>query len=255
MPEFASSDNYIFFWTIASLAAFFVGFSKNGISGAGILAIPAMALVFTPKESTGVILPMLIAGDIIAVYCFRRHGEWKYILKSLPWAFPGIIAGWAMMNFSGISQRQFSFMIGLIVMAVLFLGEWLAYKKSDSELHIPHKWWFAAVFGVLGGFTTMTANAAGPIFAIYLIVLNLPKDSFIGTTAWIFFLLNTSKLPLSCHLGFITVDTLIFNIKMLPFIAVGAFVGYRTQKIIPQKSFTLIVKLLAAAAALKLIFT
>jgi len=43
-------------------------------------------------------------------------------------------------------------------------------------------------------------------------------------------------------------------LMMLPFIAAGAFVGILILKRIPQKVFTAVVQILAAAAAIKLLF-
>lgn len=254
MPAFSNIDSSIAFWILAFVSAGCIGFSKSGVSGAGILAIPLMAYIFLPKQSTGILLPLLIVGDIIAVLIYRKHAQWKYILRALPWAFAGIAIGWIFMKYSGISQGLFKIFIGIVVITMLAIGEWFQRTNNQKALSIPHTWWFAALIGVTGGITTMTANAAGPVWAIYLLSIGLPKNNFIGTTAWIFLILNSSKVPFSWDLGFITKDTLIFNAEMIPAVIIGSFVGVKTVKYINNKTFSLFVKIFAGIAAGYLIF-
>ncbi len=254
VPDFAQLRDPMFFWGLAVLCAFSIGFSKNGVTGAGVLVIPLMAHIFPAKASTGILLPMLVAGDCVAMWTFRGHGDWRHVFKALPWAFAGIIAGWLAMMSPGFSGEAFKIFIGAIVVCVLALGEWLAWRrrKAGGELRISHSPSSVAFFGLLGGFATMTANAAGPVFAIYLLALELPKENFIGSTARIFFILNLVKIPFSAQLGLITPGTLSFNAILLPFLLAGAYAGFKTAKIIPQRTFNSIVKLLALAAAVKL---
>jgi uncharacterized membrane protein YfcA len=108
--------------------------------------------------------------------------------------------------------------------------------------------------GLLAGTTTMLANAAGPIMVIYLLAMGLPKKEFIGTGAWYFFLGNLFKVPFSASLGLINPASLKLNLLLFPGIALGAVLGILVIKKIPEKSFSVIVQALTAAAALKLIF-
>ena len=254
MPAFSNIDSSVVFWILAFVSAGCIGFSKSGVSGAGILAIPIMAYIFLPKQSTGILLPILIAGDIIGVFIYRKHAQWKHILRALPWAFAGIAAGWVFMKYSGISQGAFKIFIGTVVLLMIIIGEWFRKTNNEKAQLIPHTWWFAAIIGMTGGITTMTANAAGPVFAIYLLAIGLPKNNFIGTTAWIFLILNSSKVPFSWNLGFITGDTLVFNALMLPAVILGSYIGVKTVKYINNETFSLFVKIFAALAAAYLIF-
>ena len=255
VPDFAQIKSPSLFWFLSLFCAFSIGFSKNGVSGISILIIPLMAMIFPAKESTGILLPLLVVGDCIALWSFRNEGEWKHIVRALPWALIGIAAGWVAMLLPQFSGHLFRRFIGLIVVFVLILGEWLAWKRTEngSNLRFSHSSLFIASFGILGGFATMTANAAGPVFAIYLLALQLPKENFIGSTARIFLVLNLIKIPFSAQLGLINSDTLIFNITVLPMLAFGAYLGFKTVKIIPQKAFNYMVKTLAFLAAIKLI--
>ncbi|MCM8816178.1 MAG: sulfite exporter TauE/SafE family protein [Candidatus Omnitrophica bacterium] len=236
-----------FGWILLTLAGFFIGVSKTGIPGLGMLSIAIAAIVIPARLSTGVILPMLILGDFFAVAYYRKHAQWKYLIKLMPWAVAGIIIGYIALG--RMSDQQLRPIIGFIVLFLLGLNE----ADILNRWNIPARWWFAAAIGLSAGFTTMIANAAGSIMIIYLLAMRLPKQEFIGTGAWYFFLLNWFKVPFSASLGLINPDSLILNLKVAPAIIIGSFSGVRLVKIIPQKIFEAIIKVLTFIAAIKLI--
>jgi len=239
-------------WVIIGVAALVIGISKTGIPGLGILAIPLVAWVLPAKQSTGVILPMLIVGDIFAMAYYKRHAVWSHLLRLIPWAVVGIIVGYLIMG--RINDRQLRPIIGAIVLVMLAVNYWRNSRYKSGEIPIPTQWWFAAVMGLLAGTTTMMANAAGPIMAIYLLAMQLPKIEFLGTGAWYFLLLNCFKVPFSMDLGLINPGSLTLNLACLPFIVVGALSGVRLVRYIPEKAFNALIQVLAAAAAIKLLF-
>lgn len=234
-------------WIILSLAGFFIGISKTGIPGLGMLAITMTALIIPARLSTGVILPMLILGDVFAVTYYRRHAKWKYLLKLMPWAAAGIIAGYFALG--RMDDQQLRPVIGFIVLFLLGLNE----SDMLNRWNIPAKWYFAAVIGLSAGFTTMIANAAGSIMIIYLLAMRLPKNEFIGTGAWYFFILNWFKVPFSASLGLINSNSLLLNLKVAPAIISGAIAGIFLIRMIPQKIFENIIKFLTIIAAIKLV--
>ena len=247
-------------WILVLLAAFIVGFAKTGIAGIGTLA-PLLMVEAFPHDagpSTGILLPMLIVGDLFTIAYYRRHAEWRHVFRALPWGFAGIVGGFIFVYMlqqedQTVVNLYLRRLIGGIVVFILIFSFWLNRRKASKDSSIP--WWLAPFLGLLGGFTTMVANAAGPIFLAYLLALDLPKKTFLGTMGCLFLILNASKLPFSYGLGFITADSLVFNLKMLPAIAVGAVIGAMVVKHIPQKVFTIAVRILTAIAAIKLLFT
>jgi uncharacterized membrane protein YfcA len=238
-------------WALVLLCGFIFGFSKTGLPGIGILAIPIMAAVLPPRASVGVVLPILIMGDVFAVAFYRRHAVWSHVLRLMPWAFVGIVLGYLWMG--RIDDRQLRPMIGGIVLAMLILNYWRS--RSAAAEHTPSQWWFAALVGLLAGLTTMMANAAGPILMIYLLAMGLPKNEFLGTGAWYFLILNWVKVPFSIHLGLIDRHSLLINLAAAPLVIIGALAGVYALKRIPQKAFGAIVQLLAALAALHLLLS
>lgn len=237
-------------WGLLLLCGFLVGMSKTGIPGIGILAVPVMASILPARASVGVVLPMLIFADLFAVAYYRRHAVWSHLVRIMPWAFAGIVLGYLTMD--KIDDNHFSFLIGAIVLAMLII-QWIRTGRAEDDSSVPAFWWFAALMGLAAGFSTMVANAAGPIMALYLLAMHLPKKKFVGTRAWYFLIMNWVKVPFSANLGLINADSLRLNLLSAPAIAAGAFAGIVLLRYIPQKFFTAIVFVLAAAAAAVLI--
>ncbi len=237
-------------WVVAGVCALLIGISKTGLPGVGILVVPLMASIMPAKESTGMILPMLIFADVFAVAYYRRHAVWGHLLRMMPWALAGIVLGWYWMD--KVRDSQLKPIMGAIVLAMLGL-HFVRQRFIDHETPIPTQWYFAAALGLAAGVTTMMANAAGPIMIIYLLAMRLDKHAFIGTGAWYFLILNCVKVPFSWQLGLITPGSLGFNLMLFPLIAVGAAAGIVFLKKIPQKAFNLLVQVLAAAAALNML--
>jgi uncharacterized membrane protein YfcA len=225
-------------WILACACGMMIGMAKAGLSGTGFLIVPIMAGIFGGKPSTGLVLPMLITADIFAVSYYSRHAEWKYVFKLLPWAVAGIIIGALFGN--AVNDDQFKKAIGLMVIIFITLMIWQDFKKKDVT--IPDFWWFSALLGLAGGFSTMVGNAAGPVMSMYLLSMRLPKNKYIGTAAWFFFIVNLIKIPL--HIFYwktIHIQSLAFDLMMIPVILMGAFLGVRIVKIIPEKGFRIFV--------------
>ncbi len=244
-------DINLFGWVVIAVSAVVVGVSKTGMPGLGILPVPMMALAFSTRESTGLLLGLLILADLFAVTYHRRNARWRLVLRLLPAALAGIVAGY--FGLKVINDQQLKPIIGGIVLVMLGLNCWRT-RAGGEEAPVPAQWWFAATLGFMAGVTTMMANAAGPVMIIYLLAMRLPKIEFVGTSAWFFFTVNWLKVPFSATLNLVTAESVKLNLMMLPFIGVGALLGILVLKRIPQKAFTMIVQILAAVAAVRLLF-
>jgi uncharacterized protein len=233
-------------WLCGIAAAILIGMSKTGLSGAGNIAIPIMAILFGGKPSTGIILPMLCMADVMAVIYYHRHADWKQIIRILPWAFAGILI--AVYLGKSISDETFKMIIGVTVLLSVGLMFWQDFRKAKFE--VPAGRWYSALFGLTGGFTTMIGNAAGPVMAIYLQTMRLAKNSYIGTSAWFFLIVNFSKIPLQVVFwDNIHWNTLQFNIMLLPGIALGAFLGVKLVNLMPEKVYRIFILLTTAISA------
>jgi uncharacterized membrane protein YfcA len=181
-------------WMIITIGALLVGLGKGGLVGVGNLTVVLFAMVFEAKASVGLLLPVLISADIVAIVVYRRHADWRQLWHLLPWMFAGCIVGFLL--FGQMSDLVVRRLIGGIVlfMTVLQIGRTLALQRGGGDFaeRLPHSLGFRSALGLTGGFATMVANAAGPVGHLYFISVGLPKIAFIGTSAWCFFIINLS---------------------------------------------------------------
>jgi uncharacterized membrane protein YfcA len=238
-------------WLLLAIAAFGIGITKSGFSGVSMVHVYLFASVFGAKDSTGIVLPMLIAGDIFAMSTYGKRANWIYVRRMMPPSLIGVVMGWLLMF--QLPETYYRPLIGLIILSLtamqiirLWKEKWLA--------NVPHAAWFAWSMGILVGLTTMLANAAGPVFGLYLLAIGLPKLEFVGTAAWFFLLLNIVKIPFSWSLGLIRLDTLALNAMLIPLIAVGLWVGTLVIRRIPQRQFDSLILVLTGAASIRMLF-
>jgi len=241
-------------WLLLALGAFVTGLSKGGIAGVAILGVACFANALPARASTGALLPLLVAADVIGVTIYRKHAEWRYVWRLCPWVVAGVIAG--ALALGRVNNAQVSRLIGMILVGMTGLHLWRQRFASDPAglaARLPHTVWFAGMTGFLAGFTTMVANAAGPLMILYLLAMGLPKLVFIGTMAWFFFLLNLFKVPFSVGLGLINAESLALDAVLLIPMVPGALLAPWIVHHIPQRGFEKMVLVFTVLAALRLL--
>lgn len=220
--------------------ALLLGIAKSGIKGLAVLIVTGLALAYGAKESTGILMPLLICGDILAVLYYKRHVKWHYLLKLLPWMILGVLVG----VFLGKDLPEKLFKFGMAVIILISVIMMLYWERKDRQ-KVPSHWSFAALMGMLAGFTTMVGNLAGAFSNIYFLAIKLPKNEFIGTAAWLFFMINLFKVPF--HIwswGTINWDSLQISLGLIPAVIIGFVLGiYLVQKINNEKYRQLILLL------------
>ena len=237
-------------WFAISIAALSIGMSKTGVQAIMLMIVPLMAMAFGAKESTGVILPMLCMADIIAVAYYKRIADWKVVAKLLPTAILGFFLAIGVDNM--IPNGQFRQLMGWTLMLALIVMIWS--EIFGKENRWMKKWWYAAIFGLLGGFTTMIGNAAGPVMSVYLLSMRKEKMEYIGINAWFFLVVNLLKVPLQAFVwDNITWDSLQLNLVMLPVIGIGSLVGIRIVKLLPEKIFRRFIQIVTILSVILMI--
>jgi len=220
-------------WAIAAASAFLIGVSKAGIKGMGMLAIPFMAAAFGAKVSTGMVLPLLMAGDLFAVWYYHRYADWSSLRRFLPWAMGGVVVG--VVFGANIPDILFQRSMGIVILvSVVALWWWDRRQRAVVE----SKRWFPGVLGSVAGFSTMVGNLAGPFANLYFMGLRLPKNAFIGSAAWFYLILNWFKLPFHVF-AWKTVNaaSLPLALMVLPALLLGLFVGVRTVHLIQEAHY------------------
>lgn len=242
-------------WALLALAGAMVGFAKTAVGGVGSLAVVAFALALPARLSTGALLPLLIAGDLVAVGIYRRHGSAAALLRLIPGVVPGLLLGaWFVAH---VDDTQMTLAIGAIL--ILMCAVQMARRSPPVGEEPPQGTTIhptvALSVGILAGFATMTANAAGPVMALYLIMAGLPMLSMLGTGAWFFLIVNLLKVPLSTSLDLINWSSLLLDACLVPAMLLGALAGARVVRRWNQRRFEQVTVAMSMLAAGLLIAT
>ncbi|MFV0415143.1 MAG: sulfite exporter TauE/SafE family protein [Chthoniobacterales bacterium] len=240
--------SYILLFT----GSIFVGMSKAGFAGTGIFGIIIFAAVLPARESVGMILPLLIIADLLAIFTFVKYVDWKQVFTLAPPATLGVIGAWFLMPH--ISDANFAPFIGVLILCLLLMMLWLRFSPALTNFTLRHPH-FGKGMGFLAGLTSMLANAGGPPASLYLLTRKLPKMAFVGTGAWYFFFLNLFKVPFSSSMGLINKQSLLLDLQILPFIIIGFFTGLWLLNKINQTLFEWSVITLILPGSLYLIFS
>lgn len=233
----------------ALLAAFLIGISKAGLKGLSVLNVTLMALSYGAFSSTGLIMPLLVVGDILAVVYYNRHAQWKPLFRILPLMIVGIGLGTLIGN--SLPEKVFQYSMAGIVFLSLALLVYRDLKPKALE-QLPS--FFTPVMGLFAGLATMLGNLAGSFTNLYFLGLGLPKNTFVGTAAWLFLITNTIKLPLH-YWVWETIDTssLFIDLQLIPLLLVGFALGVRLVNVFREKSYRyFIIGVTAMGAALML---
>lgn len=224
------------------------GMHKTGLNGLTMIAIPVMAVAFGAKLSAGIVLPMLIVGDVIAVFYYRQHAQFKVILRSLPWVLLGV--GIGVLVGDAVSDETFGRLISASIIGGL---GFTAYQEfSRRNVVVPKSWLVAALIGTVAGFSSMVGNAA-LLMSLYFIALGFNKKQIIGSIAWLFLTVNLIKIPFHVLVwNTITWDTIRLDALALPAILVGAVLGLYLIRFIPERPYRLFLMITVALAAIQL---
>jgi uncharacterized membrane protein YfcA len=230
-------------WEFAALAfaAVLVGFSKTAVSGANTVSLAIFAAVLPARASTGVLLPVLIAGDVLAVLTYRRHAHWPTLWRLFPAVAAGVIVGTLFLVWADDAVVRIS--IGAILLLMAGVTIWRRRAARAQEEEQPDSVATrsgrvkARSYGVLGGFTTMVANAGGPVMSMYLLSAGFRKLGFLGTSAFFFLIVNVSKVPFSAGLGLIDGHSLLLDAALAVFVVPGALIGTWAANRINQRLF------------------
>lgn len=237
-------------WTAIGFAVVLLGFSKSGIKGIGIIIVVILAFVFGEKASTGILLPLLISADIFAVIYYHRHTQWKYIIKLMPLMIVGVLVGVWIGN--DISELIFKRLMAVIIIISVLI---LVYTENRKSANVPNSRLFSGTMGFLAGFTTMIGNLAGPISNVYFLAMRLPKNEFIGTAAWLFFIVNVFKLPFHIFVWkTVTKETLVLNSVMVPVIILGFFIGVAIVKLISNVNYRRFILIVTVIGGIIMLF-
>lgn len=233
-------------WVLIYMGAFFIGLSKAGLKGIDLMNVTIMALVFGGKASTGIVLPLICFADILAVTYYHRHAEWKHFWRLMPWMVVGILIG----VFVGKNLEELIFRRIMAVIIVLTVFAMLVLEVRKN-IQLPKSKLFAASMGLGAGFATMLGNLAGAFSNLYFLAMRIPKNIFIGTSAWVFLVINYFKLPFQIiYWKNITLSTLTIDLLLIPVLLIGFWAGIKIVSKIKDTSYRKVVMVLTLIGAI-----
>ena len=238
------------FYSVAALAVILVGIAKGGFAGLGAAAMPILVLVMDPAPAAAMLLPILIAQDVVGVWAFRRTFDMPTLKLMLPGAFVGVFLGWLLATIVPVDAVRA--LVGAI--AVIFGGYRLAGAYGVSPTikgTLPN--WVGVFWGGVSGFTSQVAHAGGPPFQIWALGRNFPPNVFIGTSAIFFAAMNWMKVPAYFALGQFTTANLQLTLVFMPVAIASTFAGVWLVRRLSPARFATIISLLMVVVGLELL--
>lgn len=243
---------------LGTVATFVLGLSKTWVPSVGAFGVALLATVLPALPSTGVALPVLLAGDLIAVRMYARHVDVGLLVRLVPAVVVGLAAGFLLIRVTdtGTVTR----VIGGILLFTA-VGEMATRwrRRRTVEAHDTGEEPASArsgtslLLGAGAGLSTMVANAGGPMMTLYLLRMRVTTLAFLGTVAWFFFVVNLLKLPFSIGLGLINPQSLVVSALLTPGMIAGAVLGGRLVRHMSRAGFELVALAATAAAGLWLL--
>lgn len=248
------TDLSVWAWIALGLAAVITGLSKAAVPGGATLAVVLFAALLPARTSTAAMLLLFIVGDVFALIAYRRHAHWPTLLRLAPAVIAGLLAGFVFLALAddGIVRRA----VGVILLLMIAITLWRRWRqdRADAPPPVHGGLVLSSTYGALGGFTTMVANAGGPVMSMYFLATRAQVQVFLGTSAWFFAIVNLVKVPFLAGLGLFTPHVLLMDLALAPLVVAGALVGLRIAKRIPQRLFDRLVIVLTVVGAAYLLF-
>ncbi len=240
----------LYFWAIAALAVLIVALSKSGLLGSlGLVGVPLLSLVMPARDAAGMLLPLLLVMDAIAVWTYRKDADWRILRIMLPGAAVGTIIGWVLWSF--VSDAMVLLFVGILTL--LFVLDAILPLRKKLEGLPPSKPW-GAFWGGAAGFTSFISHTGGPPFQIYVLPQKLTPVLYAGTSAFFFAIVNTAKLVPYAFLGQLNVSNLTHAAILAPLAVAGVIAGVWLVRRISVKRFYQLTYWLVFLLALKLIY-
>jgi uncharacterized membrane protein YfcA len=238
------------FWLVAVAAVFMVGISKSGlVSSMGLIAVPLLAQVMPPRDAAGMMLPLLLVMDAIAIWTYRRDANWNILKIVIPGAMVGTIVGWVL--WTVVTDAVVNLLVGVISVAFCFWAmSPLAKKVVNAHPSKP----LGAFWGGVAGFTSFISHAGGPPYQLYVLPQRLSPVIYSGTTAFFFGIVNLSKLIPYGFLGQLNVSNLTAAAFLTPVAIAGVLVGVALVRRISTTLFYYLAYAMVFVLGVKLIY-
>lgn len=238
------------FYAVAIAAVFIVGLSKSGlVASMGMVGVPLLTLVMPARDAAGMMLPLLLVMDAIALVVYRREVDWRVFWILLPGALVGTAIGWALS--AVVSEALVRLAIGIVTL-IFVLDAWLPLRKKLEAVPPSRPWGW--LWGSVAGFTSFISHTGGPAAQIYMLPLKLSPALFAGTTAVFFAIVNAAKIVPYFLLGQLSISNMQAAASLMPVAIGGMLIGVWLVRRVSQALFYRIAYVLIFLLSLKLIY-
>jgi Sulfite exporter TauE/SafE. len=235
------------FYVIAAIAVTLMGLAKGGFAGVGAAALPLLALVISPVQAAAVLLPVLIAQDIVGVWAFRNSWDRGTLLVMVPSAAVGITLGYLLA--ARVSTTAVLAALGMISIVFATYQLWVS-RGGRVEVSHNAPILLGATLGIASGFTSQIAHAGQPPFQMWVMPKNLPPVTLAGTSALYFAIVNWLKVPAYLALGQFTRTNLLTAALLMPVAIATTFMGvWLLHRVKAERFYTIIYLLMIAVGA------
>ncbi|MEP1934108.1 MAG: sulfite exporter TauE/SafE family protein [Roseibium sp.] len=238
------------FYAAAIPAVIFVGLSKGGFGGTiAMLGVPIMSLVVSPIQAAGIMLPILIVMDVVALIAYKGRADWKILALLLPAAMVGIGIGWATAAY--VNDAFVTLLIGII--SIVFVADYVFKGRKEEEArgqNVPK----GLFWGTVTGFTSFISHTGGPPFQLYMLPLRLPPMLFVGTAVIFFATVNAVKLVPYFFLGQFDPTNLATSAALFPIALLATLAGIWLVRIVKAETFYTVIYVFMGVIGVKLVY-
>ncbi len=235
-----------------TLAVAILGLSKGGFAGVGMISTPLLALAVGPVEAAGILLPVLVVQDFIAVWFYRRAWNKRLVANMIPGAVLGIVLAYELA--ATVPESAVELVLGVI--SLLFsTGQLMRHfmKLTPTKPALPRTG-LGVACGIASGFTSTIAHAGTPPFQFYVMPQRLGRDEYVGTSVVFFAALNAMKIPAFAALGQISSAHLMAALVFIPVAILTSWLGVRMVRKVDVQRFNLIIMIILAGVSVALIY-
>lgn len=242
---------------VVAIATIFIGISKAGFGGGtGIVATPLLAMVMTAREAIGLMLPLLLMTDILSMIYYWRKWDTPNVIALIPGAIVGIMLGGTVLR--DMPEIWLKKTIGIIALLFVLVQTWRnlrSWGREDKEgrKEMSHRYLKGVAAGVGAGITSTLAHIGGVVVSMYLLPQRLSNMAYVGTTTAVFFIINSTKVPVYLKLGILNGEILRDDLLFLPLLGMGVLSGILLNRRISKRTFSYVILALVLISGTKLL--
>jgi uncharacterized membrane protein YfcA len=235
----ATDQNTVYVTILIAFLGFMIGLAKGGYGGLGVLLTPILSLVLPVASAVGVLLPMLMVGDVFALRMYWKEWDTELVKRMLPLGIVGALVGTFLLSWLPANILRIA--LGVFVLIVV------VYKYASDRIKAMQyqpRPWHASLAGLLAGVASGMFNAGGPPFNSYLLLKKVSARPFIATGTIYFAILNLIKVPGFLYTGVLDLRLLLSVWWVFLFIPIGIWVARATLSRVSPSAFERIIVVL-----------